>query len=271
MEEDIDEITYQVAEIISTRGEFSKSLYDYLKTSLNRYSKFDVKISYDKKLGNGEYETYYDDNYEVYNAFDNGDDLVRAGAYNDVEIVSGKDIDGNLVNNAKFKIEDRVTIQVTSLEPTVFGKLLNVSTLGYTRDSYIDTKLFALKTAVVSNNAKNLVTGYDVIMETKAGNIPAGKIIKVITKGNRNGVQTSYASAVQTYNLEAKISEGPPVVWAGYEDILFGTVKNGYDPTTPVSSLDYIPVNSNFIREETRGLRHGALTNYTYVIYRYAG
>lgn len=155
----VNDINYNVAEVVATSGEFSQDTYDYLKESLYRYGRYDITLKLEKYIKDGIYDTYFDK----------------------TEIL-----------DKKLKIGDRLTIFVEDQDQDLFGKLVNATFLGYKNDKIIDTRTKSLKSVVIANSAKDIVKGYDIIAEINNYSVSgdftaAGKAVWVITKMNSAG------------------------------------------------------------------------------------
>lgn len=155
----INDINYNVAEIVATAGEFSQSTYDYLKEQACRFGRYKATIKLEKYIKEGVYDTYYD-----------------------TADILGK----------KLKVGDRVTIYLEDQDYDMFGKLVNTSFIGYKNDRILDLKTKSLKSVVIANNAKDILKGYDIIAEIqrRASNsqlTASGMAIQVKTKLNPAG------------------------------------------------------------------------------------
>ncbi|SHK59520.1 hypothetical protein SAMN02745912_03772 [Paramaledivibacter caminithermalis DSM 15212] len=117
--ERINEINYNIIEVVATSGEFTNETYNTLKDSINRYGDYKIKIRYDKKIKPGIYDTYFDK----------------------ADII-----------DQKFKIGDKITIYLEDKKLSLFGRLINAFFLGFRPENYIDVHIKSIKSCVVVNN-----------------------------------------------------------------------------------------------------------------------
>lgn len=177
----VNNLNYNVCELIATSGTFSEHLFHYLQENINRYGKYKITIKLERQIKPGVYDTFYA-----------------------IEDIIDK----------KFNIGDRVTIYCEDQEDTVFGRLINVAFLGYKSDRFLDTRIKSLKSSMVAINAKDLVKGYDVIAEISKRNLngdfdrtePLG--IMVVTKLNPQGKVYNGLNRVYGDEVDEKDSTG---------------------------------------------------------------
>lgn len=92
IDERINDICYDVAETVSTKGIFTREVYDYLKNNLNQYGEYETYIQLEKKGESGESTFFY--------------------GFEQIE-------------NKELSMGDRVIISATNKYPTFFSKLTN--------------------------------------------------------------------------------------------------------------------------------------------------
>ena len=57
--ERINDICYDAAETVSAKGILSEELYSYIKSSLQEYGDYEIEITLEKNIQNGEKHAYY--------------------------------------------------------------------------------------------------------------------------------------------------------------------------------------------------------------------
>lgn len=263
----VDEIVYKVADNVSTRGEFTIDLYDYLNQELSRFGRFNIRIGYRKQVE--KFKAYFDDDHEIFNAFNKDFNLAseRDTAFDKISVISGRNkAKHGTVNNSKFEIGDRITIQVEGEEMTTFGKLVNTTFLGTQPDRFIDTRIFAMKSAPIANNARNLVIGYDVIYDIK--NLAGDEIIEVITRGNINDIPSAriYYTNLSTPVPLSTIDGGFVFRNISLTETEYDIAPNDYE------NDNYIPATGRFTKEIYEVFAYGNTSQkYKYIVYTYAG
>lgn len=121
IKEEVNEVNYGVAETVATSGTLSADLYAYLNESLQRYGDYTIRLKLEEQLEPGEYDVNFHNSYII---------------------------------DRKLEVGDRLTIFVEDRNPTLFGRLINASIMGYTREIPIETGIKSLKTAIISNRGK---------------------------------------------------------------------------------------------------------------------
>lgn len=159
IKENINDLNYSVSEVIATSGEFSQNLFEYLKENANKYGDYFIKIKLEKQIKPGVFNTYFSNN---------------------------NDADNEIIGK-KLRVGDRVTIYLEDRKPSLFGRLINAAFFGHKPDRLIDTEVKSIKTAIVSKSTKNLVKGYEVIVDIKSKLIDTNLAIFVATKLNPAG------------------------------------------------------------------------------------
>jgi hypothetical protein len=121
IKEEVNDINYSIAETVATSGVMTGDLYDYLKESVSRYGEYRIKLKLEEQLEPGEYNVNFVNSY---------------------------------ILDRKLKVGDRLTIFLEDMNPTLFGRLINGSIMGYERNYAVDTNIKSLKTAIISNNGR---------------------------------------------------------------------------------------------------------------------
>ncbi|MCT4611761.1 MAG: hypothetical protein N4A47_00160 [Clostridia bacterium] len=285
MQENVEQLLYEVTDNISTSAEFSANSYRYLSQQLKRYGNFDIKIKYEEYIGNGHYEPYFDDNYELFLAYfdmDTPDEATAKSHAKEIDVVSGRNYKFNTVKvaNNKFKIGDRVTILVEGTDLTMFGRLINASLLGAAPDTFIDKKIQAIKSVPISNNPHNIDTGYDVKFDID-DYLASGDdvIIEVETRANKNaaGANSEKRFYMHNVNVDSLNVNLSTTVKANFLTIPAGNARTGssYSFATDPAESFYIPVSGKFEKEVVVDLEgvdgSNRYPSYTYIKYTYAG
>ena len=154
IKEEVNELNYNVMEVASTTGVFSQELYTYLSDNVNKYGNYLIKIKLEQKIKPGVYDTFFD---------------------------VGEIIDKRL------QIGDRLTLYLEDRDPTLFGRFINAAFMGYAPEEYIDIRIKSVKKAVIAKRAKDLVKGYDVIVDIKHRSADDAVAVWVATKSSPNG------------------------------------------------------------------------------------
>ncbi len=223
---DVNKINYSVVEAAATSGKFSKDMFDYLNNSLAKYGKYKIKIKWERLVKDGIYDTYFED--------------IDFNNKNQVKIDANTKT-GEVVNKT-MKIGDRFTIYVEDTEPTLFGRLLNATFLGYSRDRTINNQIKSIKTAIIANNARELVKGYDVIADIntryKSEFTTSGVAIFVSTKLNPTG---------KYYGKSGHRDESGTIDVA-VDNLEYGNVEEPDEAGN--TGLNYIFDNGDFLKTE---------------------
>ncbi len=170
IQENINNLNYNVIEVVSTTGVLSEELYQYIEDNINKYGDYIIKLKLEKQIKAGIYDTFYDP---------------------------------SVIIDQKLQIGDRLTIYLEDMKLTLFGRLINASFLGFTPEKYIDIRIKSIKTAVISKTAKDLVKGYDVITDIDERQDDNNISIFVATKRNVIGIYYGVSSHdnVESTNL----------------------------------------------------------------------
>jgi hypothetical protein len=153
IQKEVNSINYNTCEIISTKGYFSRTIYNDLEKEISRYGDFNIKLKLTKSLGQDLTDTFFSEN-----------DII----------------------DKYLKIGDEVTIQLENRKETSFEKLLNISLLGYLSKGHVNIKVKSIKSAPISKNGSEIVSGYDVIADI-TNNTDNTIAILVSTKLNQTG------------------------------------------------------------------------------------
>ncbi len=122
IELNVDTINYNVVEAVSTNGKLSEHLYSHLTNSITKYGDFEIVVKLEKQISPGIYDIHYDNSYIV---------------------------------EKNLEIGDKISIYIEAREPSLFGRLMNASTLGIIdSDNLMESKIRSIKTAVVSKNRR---------------------------------------------------------------------------------------------------------------------
>lgn len=163
IQEHINELNYNVTEVVSTTGVLSRDLYTYLSDQANKYGDYRIKMKLEKQIKPGIYDTFY----------------------NEAEII-----------DQSLRIGDRLTIYLEDQNLTLFGRLLNATLLGYSPEELFDAHIRSIKTVVVAKDARYLVKGYDVI--TDIADKAADDTIAILVSTKRNALGKYYGADSHT-------------------------------------------------------------------------
>ncbi len=157
----IDGINYEIVDTAASNGKLSKTLYEYLESSVMKYGRFNIRIKLGKLIKAGLYDTYY----------------------NSREII-----------DRDLEIGDKLTIRIEAADESVFSRLLKsmpayISSQG---SSNISLGIISTKTAIVSAASLKAAVGYEVITSIAAtlegaANAAEPPAIHVITLLNNEG------------------------------------------------------------------------------------
>ncbi len=135
--ENVNEINYNVAEVVSTTGILTSNIYDELLHNINKYGDFYILLKYQKHISPGVYDTYYDKN-----------DII----------------------DCYMEVEDKLSICLINRESSLFNRFM-ASAMPFwkpeTPQYETEGIVYSYKTAYIANSKKDLVKGYDVIVDIK--------------------------------------------------------------------------------------------------------
>lgn len=128
----INKLNYRVCEVVATSGNLSNHTYEYLESQITKFGDFNITLKLEKRMNEDLYDTYYDDD----------------------EII-GK----------KLRSGDILTIVLEQQDMDTFSKIINAPLLMVGAGPAIDIKYLSKKVALVGQDAKDIVKGYDVIVD----------------------------------------------------------------------------------------------------------
>lgn len=160
IQEEVNQLNFQACEVVSTSGQLSARTLKYVEQSLQRYGSFQILLKLEKQLKPGVYDTFYD----------------------------RKDI-----VDRPLRTGDRITLYCKDNRPTLFGRLLQVTLLGFQPRGDVP-HIASLKTAVVAKNAGNLIWGHMVAAKLASIAETTHIAVKVVTIANPSGKMYGIAS-----------------------------------------------------------------------------
>jgi len=115
IQENVEQLNYNAAELVSTSGVLDSNTYRRLIDSISIYGDFSVQLKYEKQIKPGVYDTY----------FDTADIL-------DKTLSKG----------------DRLTIYIEGKDTTIFGRLISVPFIGYLSKHKADIRIRSVKSCI---------------------------------------------------------------------------------------------------------------------------
>lgn len=168
---DINQINYHTVNDIADTGIFTTSAYNELQEEINKLGDYTISLRLDKLVKPNIYDTYFDT----------------------TEIL-----------DRRLRKGDRITIHLEDKDLTWFGRLVNMSFLNSSSKLYIDNRIRSSKSAPIAVDARDIVKGYEVIVDIKDKS--AEDSIAILVKTKMNIIGKYYGSNshinISTTNLQ---------------------------------------------------------------------